>query len=176
MRILFLAVAAILVATGGRAADLPEPQPPTEERPLPIPNAGEIIGLKVINEEGRTLGEVDDLVVGGDGQVEYLVIRRGGFFGFRQQRMAVPWAASRPHIQEDVLIVSLSEERLKGAPAFASWDDFRRSDYPERVRSYFGLASGEETLPRPIEGTPGQPPPSRVDPPSSSAPAPLPER
>lgn len=165
MRTVVLSIALVLAAATAWAADgSPGAASAAEDRPLPIPNAGEIIGLPVINPEGRKLGVVDDLVVGEDGQISYLVVRRGGFLGFGRKRVAIPWEASHPHVQENVLIVSLTEESLKGAPAFTSWDDFRIGDYPERVRAYFGLTTNPpQTAPRPIEGA-GQPPPAAAPP------------
>ena len=159
-----LLMAIVLILAAGAPAQAAEPIPsiqPPEDRPLAIPNAGEIIGLNVINPDGRDLGRVDDLVIGEDGRIDYVVIRRGGFLGFFRRRVAVPWAASAPHVQENVLILDLSPERLDGAPAFKGWEAFRTGDYPERVRAYFGVEPNAETG-RPVEGASAPPPPGGI--------------
>ncbi|MCC7274188.1 MAG: PRC-barrel domain-containing protein [Alphaproteobacteria bacterium] len=50
-----------------------------------------IIGSKVHNSAGETVGAVDDLVIRSKDQVVLAVISVGGFLGIGDRKVAVPW-------------------------------------------------------------------------------------
>ena len=52
----------------------------------------ELLGAEVRSPDGVALGSVDDLAMNPEtGKLGYLVIARGGFFGFDETRIAIPW-------------------------------------------------------------------------------------
>ncbi len=52
----------------------------------------ELLGAEVRSPDGVALGTVDDLVVNPEtGRLGYLVIARGGFFGFDETLIPIPW-------------------------------------------------------------------------------------
>lgn len=129
-----------------------------EDRAMAVPRAGEIIGLKVTNDQRQELGHVKDLIVSSDGRISYLVVSRGGVLGIGDKLCAIPWQASNPRIHEGALLVDLTKERFEGAPVFVSWDDFRQGGYESKVRAYYGEESGfQDRSSEPMERTPKAP-------------------
>jgi sporulation protein YlmC with PRC-barrel domain len=52
-----------------------------------------VIGMPVKTTEGEKLGEIEDVAVNIEtGQVAYVVLSFGGFFGLTNKWFAVPWA------------------------------------------------------------------------------------
>lgn len=110
--------------------------------PVAVPRADAIIGLAVLDDEGRQLGKVEDLTLSDDGRIGYLVISRGGILGFGSELCAIPWEAANARIHERALIVGLSKERFESAPTFESWDELGKGGYEQQVRAYYGEQSG----------------------------------
>jgi sporulation protein YlmC with PRC-barrel domain len=125
---------------------------PVEGKPMAVPRADAIIGLAVINDQGQQLGEVKDLTLSDDGRVEYLMISRGGVWGFGSKLYAIPWKAAIARIHENALIVGLSKDRFESAPTFDNWNAFENGGYEQQVRAYYGEESGTKgTLPGKME-------------------------
>jgi hypothetical protein len=133
-------------------------QSSSESAPLAIPRASELIGLSVTNDQGEHLGKVGDFIVSNDGRIAYIVISSGGVLGFGEKLCAIPWRASNPRIQENSLVVSISQERFQSAPSFESWADFRESGFVDKVRAYYGEGTASELgTSMPMEKMPTEP-------------------
>lgn len=50
-------------------------------------------GKQVRDEQGEKLGTVEEVLVGPDGQIETLVVEKGGFLGFGAEKNRIPWNA-----------------------------------------------------------------------------------
>ena len=48
-----------------------------------------LLGAKVYNAEGHIIGDIEDLILNADNQVEGVVMGTGGFAGFGEKRIAV---------------------------------------------------------------------------------------
>lgn len=53
--------------------------------------AERLIGLEVRGTEGAVIGEVDDIVIGADGEVESLILEVGGFLDIGDTKLKVGW-------------------------------------------------------------------------------------
>jgi sporulation protein YlmC with PRC-barrel domain len=99
VRVLTVSVAALALAatasaqtrTSGDATTKPQRQawsPPTT-----AVEAKQIIGMTVKNDQGKDVGEIDQLIVEpADGKVTHVVIGRGGVLGVGEQKIVLPWA------------------------------------------------------------------------------------
>jgi len=47
------------------------------------------LGAKVVNKDGQTVGTIDDLIVGSNGQVEGVILGVGGFLGVGEKKVGV---------------------------------------------------------------------------------------
>ena len=59
---------------------------------LPPEQASAILGLKVVDQEGKEIGRLVDVLVGQEGQPTAGVIDFGGFMGVGSRKIAVQWS------------------------------------------------------------------------------------
>jgi len=80
---------------------------------------GKIIGSKVINLKGETLGKIENLVIDIDtGRIVYAVLESGGFLGIGDKLLPVPWESLAALPSEGLFFLNQSKEQMKKAPAF----------------------------------------------------------
>jgi len=100
----------------------------------------EIMDNEVANHQGENLGSIDDLVVNEQGQLEYLILSKGGVLGVGANLIAIPLDAVSPQITEDnELRINVDEATLDQAPTFAAGDypDFADRQWQQESRGYF---------------------------------------
>ena len=71
--------------------------------------------------EWDDIGEIGDVVISAEGELEAVIIDVGGFLGIGEREVAVHWSAIQPVVEEDdpgevFLVLSASRETLEGAP------------------------------------------------------------
>lgn len=80
-----------------------------------------LLGAKVYNAEGKIVGDIEDLILDGNNQVQGVVMGVGGFAGFGEKRVGVSLPALQIKNESGVVIVSLpqaTKETLDALPAF----------------------------------------------------------
>ena len=80
-----------------------------------------LLGAKVHNAEGQIVGDVEDLILDADNQVQGVILGVGGFAGFGEKRVGVALPALKIKNESGVVIVSLpqaTKETLAALPAF----------------------------------------------------------
>ena len=78
-----------------------------------------IIGSKVINLKGETLGKIENLVVDIDtGRIVYAVLESGGFLSIGDKLLPVPWGSLAALPSEGIFFLNQSKEQMEKAPAF----------------------------------------------------------
>ena len=85
-----------------------------------------IIGSGVINLEGEPIGTIDVLVIDiDDGNLVYAAIKTGGFLGFGEKLIAVPWQSLTAVPAEGLFIIDQSKAKLEKASSFDAnnWPD-----------------------------------------------------
>lgn len=114
---------------------------PAADHAGPPLKASEVIGLKLENNEGQKVGNVDDLAIDLQaGRVVQLVVSTGGFLSMGERHSVVP--PGRVHIREagKPLQFDTTREQLKSAPAFemSGWNEFYQSDRVQESYRYYG--------------------------------------
>ncbi len=123
-----VALALVAVATTGTAfaAD--------HDQPGHIVKASESIGLNVINRQNEDLGQVNDLIVGQDGdRITHLVVSEGGVLGVGATLRAVPLEAAKLQRRADVDRPAADQPAAGQAAPGQSRTD-RQADRPARIR------------------------------------------
>jgi len=96
------------------------------EAPKPIPEQAEhqvraqtLLGVDVTNGQD-TIGDVSDLVVTEEGQVEAIVVGIGGFLGIGEKWVALDWHTVKLTEQNGsrVFVVKATREQLEAMPEF----------------------------------------------------------
>jgi sporulation protein YlmC with PRC-barrel domain len=77
----------------------------------------QIIGRTVVNEDGATIGRVEDIIVTPEASVSHLIVGAGGFLGVRRHSVAVPsdlFGVSG----EQLVLEGATPEMVKALPGF----------------------------------------------------------
>jgi sporulation protein YlmC with PRC-barrel domain len=80
-----------------------------------------LLGAKVQNAEGQIVGDIEDLILNADNQVEGVIMGVGGFAGFGEKRIAVSLPALQIAHTDGNVTVKLpqaTKETLDALPAF----------------------------------------------------------
>jgi hypothetical protein len=102
--------------------------------------ADKLVGQNVNSRQGDNLGSIDDLIISENGQVEFIVLSRGGTLGMGGELVPVPWeAANLQKDQDDQLTADITEQQLEEAPSFDDYAQFGEQE--QQVHSYFGTQS-----------------------------------
>lgn len=92
--------------------------------------ASELIGMPVLGNDGRKLGNIKDLVIDPEeGGIQYAVLDFGGFAGIGDKYFAVPWEALQLDQMNKKLSLDVHKKDLKNAPGFnkKNWPDLNLS-------------------------------------------------
>ena len=83
-------------------------------------SASDYIGKTVYDQAGNNIGEVNDLIVSGDGNVEAVILGVGGFLGIGEKDVAVNTDAVQMVQDGDNtrLVVQATKETLESAPTY----------------------------------------------------------
>jgi sporulation protein YlmC with PRC-barrel domain len=119
-----------------------------EGRPgLPIDETGRLIASNKVEDtavygrDGVRLGTIYNFMVDKySGQVEYAVMRYGGFLGMGQRYYPLPWRILNYDVRAGGYRIDMTDRDMRHAPSFTREDepDFSR-DYGRRVHDHYGL-------------------------------------
>lgn len=107
-----------LFATAVSAADAPAT---TQMQQV---DAQSLIGRDIVNAEGETIGEVDNVVIDADGQVRHIIVGVGGFLGIGEKEVALRWDELVVAADGESISVPYTRDQLTALPDHA---------YPENV-------------------------------------------
>lgn len=90
--------------------------------------ASKVIGTDVKDGTGKTIGQVEDIVLDKlSNNIKFAVLSFGGFLGIGEKYHPIPWSVLKYDPEDGNYVVSLSKEQLKEAPAY-SLDELTKSD------------------------------------------------
>jgi sporulation protein YlmC with PRC-barrel domain len=127
-----VAIAILALATTSALADSAAMRPE---------QVSKLIGAEVITAKSEALGTIDDLVLGSDGHISYLVISKAEMSGGMGRLVAVPYFAAAPQVIQDGRVrVSIDKQKFESAPSYASNSkpDFSSGQWRDEARGYFG--------------------------------------
>ena len=98
--------------------------------------ATKLVGTTVTGPDNTSIGDVNDLVLEGNGTIKAVVIGVGGFLGIGEKNVAVPFKSLViTHAQDSEKIgkvsVAFTKDQLQGAPTF-QWYTVARNNATEK--------------------------------------------
>jgi sporulation protein YlmC with PRC-barrel domain len=119
-----------------------------------VHTAKELVGMKVQNPQGESLGKIDDVVVLSNGDVSYAVLSFGGVMGLGDKLFAIPWGCMQTAGtgKDTYVVLGVDKERLKAAPGFDkdNWPKLLEAGWCADVDKYY---ANEKHAPRAIEAS-----------------------
>lgn len=107
----------------------------------PLLRVSEIKGKKLMADDGRDLGRVEEIVYdAGTGRVAFAVVTFGGLAGMGEDKVVVPWTALDVNRDGRLVAVGLDKEKVRSAPRLTSrdWAELRDPAFTSRVYSHYG--------------------------------------
>lgn len=104
-------------------------------------SATTLIGDKVHNRQGETLGEVKDFMMDlQNSKVEYAVMKSGGFLGMGGKLFAIPITAFDVDTDKHQLVLGADKEQFEQAEGFDedNWPNTADPSWGERTYRAFG--------------------------------------
>jgi len=123
-----LVLTALVCAPLVASAQPPAPPAPTRPiwRELRLSEARNVLGMRIKNEQGRDVGEIDNLLIDTqNGRISHVVVAVGGFMGVGEKKVVVPWSDLRIASEGKTSVATLDQAKLESAPL---WDRIVRGD------------------------------------------------
>jgi hypothetical protein len=76
-----------------------------------------VLGADVRNLQDEDLGDIEDVILDEDGNLAYVLVGRGGFFGIGQDLVPVRWQDLRAVPDLDTFVLDIDEQAFEQAPA-----------------------------------------------------------
>jgi sporulation protein YlmC with PRC-barrel domain len=108
----------------------------------------QLIGAKVEDGNGKSLGKIEDVMVDSSGRIPYAVLSFGGFLGVGDKWFAIPWNAIQIERDRDGhgvnrIVLDVTKETLERAPSFTrdKWPDTRDSQWGRDTQKFWSDTS-----------------------------------
>lgn len=149
----------LIASTFANAQNAPPAAPPREPNVAGAPavsqqpaenaeghtyRAKQIIGSKVSLDGNVAAGTVDDIVLGEDGYVEYLIVMNNN------KLVTVPWDATAFNFQKQTAVVKITPEQFQKVPTYTAqqYPAFSTPQYRTSIYKSYGLTPRERRIER----------------------------
>jgi len=104
----------------------------------------DLLGKTVMDQQGQELGKVKDVVVGTQGQPNYVIVT-----GKQDQLHPIPLSAVQVDPQNKQLQASISQSEFEQSPSFAenNWPNLEQPQWQQRIFSYYGQQGRQQFSP-----------------------------
>ncbi|MFO7604820.1 MAG: PRC-barrel domain-containing protein [Desulfurivibrionaceae bacterium] len=107
-----------------------------------IPSADELRGMKVVNQNGEEIGQIEEINADFEtGQINYVILSRGGVFGVGEDQIAAPVEAFSFDQEQQRAQLEVDESKLDNVPAQADMDD---KSFERQLESHYGVSPAWE--------------------------------
>ena len=125
--------AALMLTTAGAAFAADNAMPSTTtgaassvQMPSQV-DSQKLIGQKVKNAAGETIGDIDSVILDKDGKAAAVILGVGGFLGMGEHEVALKWSQLNISDGGRVVTANLSKDQLKALPEYKFADGSNRN-------------------------------------------------
>ena len=97
-------------------------------------------GEAVVNPQGETLGEIEEIMLDvRTGRIAYVVLAVGGLLGIGEKYFAIPWRALTLDTDRKCFVLDADKDRLKEAPGFDKehWPAMADQQWADDLHTYY---------------------------------------
>jgi sporulation protein YlmC with PRC-barrel domain len=105
---------ALAQGTTGSPPGAPTAAPPTAD----MPRVKDLIDRDVYTSDNVEVGEIEDLILDGQGRIVTAVIELEGRLGFTEKYVAVPFAQLRPDRGQRRVHLTMTRDEVRALPGF----------------------------------------------------------
>lgn len=119
----------------------------TDEMGQDFIRANLLLGRIATDDMGNQLGQINDIVIGKDGKVSYLVLSREMGEGKPVNLVPIPYNDVNISLtQEQLTLKNMTQAKFEKAPSFTAveWEKLAKSHFEEQIRGYFRGTIKEE--------------------------------
>ena len=130
-----------IIALGALALKALAAELPTHEEFREVQKTFSVVGLEVKNHQDQKLGRVTDLALDlENGRLVEMIVSSGGFLGFGQRIVAVPYGALTFDSAGGALRLNMDKEKFRAVPDFAmsKWAENCQSRHVAEIYRYYG--------------------------------------
>jgi sporulation protein YlmC with PRC-barrel domain len=84
--------------------------------------SSKIVGMRVKNDQGKDVGEIDRLIVDrADGRITHVVLGRGGVLGVGEQKVVLAWSDLKMQTDpsgRNRMVAMVDQSKIDGAPRY----------------------------------------------------------
>lgn len=121
-------------------------------------DAAKLIGRKIVNTSGDTVGDIDSVVIDQSGKVRYVIVGVGGFLGIGKKDVALAWEELTISENGDKVTTAATKDQLAALPEHKfpetvkpgtaySYDEAVKSNPSLDNRNMAGNSSPEQMTP-----------------------------
>jgi sporulation protein YlmC with PRC-barrel domain len=113
-------------------------------------DAAKLIGRKIVNTSGDTVGDVDSVVIDQSGKVRYVIVGVGGFLGIGKKDVALAWDELTIAENGEKVVTTATKDQLAALPEHkfpAAVNPGTVYSYDEALKSNPTLGSPEQMAP-----------------------------
>jgi sporulation protein YlmC with PRC-barrel domain len=91
-------------------------------------------GTPVRHANGEKIGTIQRVMIDKlSGNVAYAVLTFGGFLGMGRKHVPIPWVRLKYSLAEEAYLLDLTDEELRGAPAYEADKEFDWGDRSQEI-------------------------------------------
>jgi sporulation protein YlmC with PRC-barrel domain len=113
-------------------------------------DAAKLAGRNIVNTNGDTVGEIDNVIIDQSGKVRYVIVGVGGFLGIGKRDVAMAWDDLTISENGEKVTTTATKDQLAALPEYKSPESVKPGSvysYDEAVKSNPSLGSPEQMAP-----------------------------
>lgn len=85
---------------------------------MPMAQAEQLIGKNVVSSGGQNMGEIENLIIDGKGQIKAAVVQWGGFLGIGDKERVIRWNQIRYDHADNRAVIDMTKEQIQALPEY----------------------------------------------------------